>query len=96
MAFVGDGLARPVTINKSRIVWRCTFVFCRGNHRSSAVRRYAFVMDAQCAPLQVCAFFVCGAVGVYFRDVSGAVPYGFVRHFFVNVASVIFQGLGGP
>jgi hypothetical protein len=24
--FVGDGLARPVTINKSRIVWRCAFI----------------------------------------------------------------------
>ena len=50
--FVGDGLARPVTINKSRIVWWYAFVFGTSRRR----------------PLQVCAFFGCAAVGVYLRQ----------------------------
>ena len=52
--FVGDGLARPVTINKSRIVWRCTFIFGLSRAptptefvRLPFVRRGAFFREEQ-------------------------------------------------
>ena len=43
--FVGDGLARPVTINKSRIVWRGAFVFGGSNSAVGAQTMPIFALN---------------------------------------------------
>ena len=75
--FVGDGLARPVTINNSRIVWRWVFVFGRSKP----------------LPYRVCALFVCAAVGVCCgrpNTQSAVAPTEFVRFLFVRWYAFVF------